>query len=299
MDIFAKFRQNVILAPYTTFKIGGAADYFFEARTKEELIQAIEVAVSRNLPYFILGGGSNILVGDKGFRGVVIKNATSKISLKGIKGLVYMEAESGVNFNQFVRFTIEEGLGGLEMHLGLPGTVGGAVAMNSKWLNPPAYIRDRVHQIEVYSPDVGRRVVSSSKIQPAKEIILSAVFSLKQEDKTLLWERANQSISYRRESQPQGIFSAGCTFRNLTAAQALSTIVPNQSRSTGFLIETLGLKGKLCHQAQISPVHANFILNLGRATAQDVLTLINTIKLAAKEKYNLELEEEIVKVGEF
>jgi len=312
-----RLKKDEPLAPFTTFKIGGPADYFFEAKIREELIAAVRAAKQLLLPWFILGGGSNLLIGDKGFRGLVIKNNTGKITLKGIRGRlrsgkaqgkVYVEAESGVNFNQLVRFAIEEGLGGLEMHLGLPGTVGGAIFMNSKWTKPVSYVGDAVYQADLLSEESEVRTVPAayflfgydkSRIQQTGEIVLSVVFALEQTDKNKLWETANASIKYRRMSQPQGVFSPGCTFRNLSQAQALSLPTPNQTVSAGFLIDHAGLAGYRIGDAQISLIHANFIVNQGHARAGEVIELINLVKAKVKAKYGVSLEEEIIRVGEF
>lgn len=313
----AKVKENELLAPYTTFKIGGSADLFFEAKTREELKKALIYGRKLNLPLWVLGGGSNVLIGDKGVRGLVIKNATSEIRLRAIKGrlvsgkplgVVYIEADSGVVFNKLVRFTIEEGLSGLEMHLGLPGTVGGAVYMNSKWTKPEGYVGDVVYQATLVTPKGEIKTVpaayfrfgyDTSTIQYTGDIVLGVVFALRHGKKEQLWEIANQSISYRRQTQPQGVFSPGCTFRNLSRAQAMKLLTPNFTTSAGFLLDHAGLKGKTVGDAQISPVHANFILNKGRATASDVLKLIALAKSEVKRKFGVELEEEIVKVGEF
>lgn len=313
----SQLKINQILSSYTTFKIGGPADYFVEVRTKEDMIKAVRTALSLKIPYFVLGGGSNILIADKGFRGLVIKNSTNQITIKGYKGQlvagestgeVYVEADSGVNFNQLVRFTIEEGLGGIEMHLGLPGTVGGAVYMNSKWGKTNNAIGDVIYQVNLIDDSgevkpVGANYFNfsydSSRIQKTGETVLSAIFKLNKADKDKLWESANETIMHRRETQPQGTKSAGCTFRNLSKAEAIMAATPNQTRSAGFLIDHAGLKGLSVGDAYISDVHANFIVNKGNAKADDVLKLIVLIKAKIHETYKVDLDLEIVKIGEF
>ncbi|MFZ5845122.1 MAG: UDP-N-acetylmuramate dehydrogenase [Patescibacteria group bacterium] len=310
-------KENEPLAHYTTFKIGGPADLFYEAKTKEELIRVVTAARKMKIPLFVLGGGSNVLIGDRGFRGLAVKNSTSQIIIRAIRGrlqqgktrgLVYVEADSGVVFNKLVRFTIEEGLGGLEMHLGLPGTVGGAIYMNSKWTQPPAYVGDVVSQATLIDNDGKLKTVpatyfgfgyDTSRIQDTGEIVVSVIFALKPMPKTKLWETAEASIAYRRQTQPQGIFSPGCTFRNLTPGEALRVSTPNLTTSAGFLLDRSGLKGVSAGGAQISPVHANFIINKGGATAADVLKLIELARERVKQKYKVELKEEIVKIGDF
>ena len=312
-----RLKESEPLAPYTTFKIGGPADLFYDAKTVGELVTAIVSGRELGIPVWVLGGGSNVLVSDKGFRGFVVKNSTSQIFIRGMKGVlksgetsghVYVEANSGVIMNKLVRFTVEEGLAGLEMHLGLPGTVGGAIYMNSKWTQPEGYVGDVVYQAEILTLQNDRKIVprtyfrfgyDSSSVQKTGDYILSVVFSLRQGNKEKLWEAANGAISYRRDTQPQGVFSPGCTFRNITKAQAIIAATPNGTTSAGFLIDAVGIKGLTVGDAQISPVHANFIINRAKASASDVIQLIIRAKEQVKRQFGVLLEEEIVRIGEF
>ncbi|MFZ5535424.1 MAG: UDP-N-acetylmuramate dehydrogenase [Patescibacteria group bacterium] len=312
-----KVKEQEPLARYTTFKIGGPADYFYEAKTKEEFITAVSLARATGLPLFVMGGGTNILIGDRGIRGIVIKNSSQAITIRGIRGsveqgakkkTVFVEADAGVSMNKLVRFTIEEGLSGLEMQLGLPGSVGGATFMNSKWTKPVGYVGDVVYQAELLTPEGERKIVSRdyfdfaydySALQKTGDIVVSVTFALVQDEKDRLWQVANESIGYRRETQPQGVFSAGCTFKNISKASALTAATPNYTTSAGFLVDHAGMKGKVIGDAEISPVHANFIINRKNATAVDVVELIEAARTAVKEKFGVSLEEEIIRVGEF
>ena len=278
---------------------------------------AVTQARKRTVPVFILGGGSNILIGDRGIRGLVIKNSTDRISIAGVKGAykggvaagtVFVEADSGVDMNKLVRFTIEEGLSGLEMQLGLPGTVGGAMYMNSKWTNPVGYVGDAVYQATIVTPKNAVSVVPRSYfrfgydrsiIQKSGDIVLSVVFSLKQSDKQKLWEIANASMVYRHQTQPQGIKSPGCTFRNIDKSDAMRIPTPGSTTSAGYLVDHAGLKGLSRGDAQISPIHANFIINREKARASDVMYLIEQARKKVKEQFGVTMREEIVKVGEF
>ena len=313
-----RLKGNVMLAPFTTFKIGGPADLFYEARTVDELVQAVAEAGKLKIPVFVLGGGSNLLIGDKGVRGLVVKNSTSKIVIRGVKGsfaagksgsgLIYVEADSGVILNQLVRFTIEEGLSGLEMHLGLPGTVGGAVFMNSKWTKPAGAVGDVVYQANIFRRTNEMVTVpkayfnfgyDSSVLQKSGDLVLSVVFRLAKSTKDKLWEAANGSIVYRRLTQPQGVFTSGCTFRNLSKAEALAAATPNQITSAGFLLDHAGLKGLTVGGAEVSKMHANFIVNKNHATAFQVVQLIELCRGRVREKFSVTLKEEIVRIGEF
>lgn len=313
----SRLRENEPLARYTTFKIGGPADIFYEAKTKDELVAAVGLARETGLPLYIFGGGTNILIGDRGIRGIVIKNSSQNISIRGVRGsmeaggskkTVFVEADAGVPMNKLVRFTIEEGLSGLEMQLGLPGSVGGAVYMNSKWTKPEGYVGDAVYQAQVLTPEGDIKTVTRdyfhfaydfSTLQKSGDIVLSVTFALLQDEKEKLWETANTSIGYRRETQPQGVFSAGCTFKNISQVTALTASTPNLTTSAGFLVDNAGLKGKRVGDAEISSVHANFIINRKNATATDVIELIEMARTAVKEKFGVDLEEEIIRVGEF
>jgi UDP-N-acetylenolpyruvoylglucosamine reductase len=312
-----RVKEGEPLGRYTTFKIGGPADYFFEAKTVTDIVNAIHAARDLEVPVYILGGGTNLLIGDKGIRGLVIKNNTNTIAIRGMKGtvlkgeskrLVYVEADSGVVFNRLVRFTVDEGLAGLQMHLGLPGSVGGAIYMNSKWTHPEGFVGDVVYQAEILTQSLEQKLVprsyfhfgyDTSEIQKTGDIVLRVVFALTTVSKERLWQIANQSISYRRETQPQGILSAGCTFQNVTKAEALTHSTPNHTTSAGLLLDKAGLKGTREGDAQISTQHANFIINNGKATASDVVKLITRAKEQVKAQFGITLREEIVRVGEF
>ncbi len=312
-----RVKENELLARYTTLKVGGPADLFYDAKTTDELVHAMTSARRLDIPVFILGGGSNLLIGDKGIRGLVIKNSTNAIVMRGAKGRytsgqatgkVFVEVDSGVLMNKLVRDTIEEGLGGLEMHLGLPGTVGGAMFMNSKWTKPESYVGDAVYQSTILTPRGEVQTVSrdyfhfgydTSVIQKTGDFVLKIIFTLTPTPKEKLWETANQSVAYRRESQPQGVFSPGCTFRNISKADAMAVSTPNYTTSAGFLVDHAGLKGVTVGGAQISQIHANFIVNQNHATASDVVQLIERARTKVREKFGVTLVEEVVRVGEF
>lgn len=289
-----RVKTDELLAQHTTFEIGGPADFYFEAHNTDELLKAVKVARQLSVLYFILGGGSNLLVADKGFRGLIIRNKSHQIKILAMRGKitkaqgleigvdeVLLEADSGVPFNQLVRFTIEEGLGGLEAFLGLPGTIGGAVTGNAHWREKT--IEDNVVEKKFFE----------------KEVLLSATFSLRKEDKAILWQRAREAMAYRQTRQPLNLPSAGCIFKNIKKSEAARVGTPGLTTSTGFLLEAAGLKGYQIGQVQISPFHANFIVNLGGGKAADVLKLIDLAKGKVKEKFGIKLEEEIVKVGDF
>lgn len=310
-----RIRVNEPMSEHTTFKIGGPAQVYIEISNLDDLAKAAKVAYKLKIPVFILGGGSNIIVSDGGVKGLVIKNncrafsiinMTGKVRNKKVgvdKALIY--AESGVIMNQLVRFTIEQGLSGLEYQLGLPGTVGGAICMNSNFPKKDAFVGDCLYkakiltrQGEIKEVDRGyfKFAYDKSVLQETGEIVLSVIFKLKPEDKKILWERGMEALNYRTQTQPKGN-SAGCTFRNISFVEAVSIPIPNQITSAGYLIDRAGLKGKREGDAMISPLHANFILNMGRAKAADVVELVNLVKEEVYEKFGVKLSLEVKTVG--
>jgi len=313
-----RVKQDEPLSIYTTLKIGGPADLFVVAKTHEELAAYIQTARSYTIPVTILGGGSNVLIADNGVRGLVIKNLADNISIKGMKkqmmdgksmGIVFVKAESGTPMNKLVRYTIEEGLSGLHMHLGLPGSVGGALFMNSKWSRPDLnYVGDVLYQATILTPDNKIETVPQSYfqfaydyslIQKTGDIVLSAVFTLVVWPKDELWKLADESVSYRRTTQPQGVFSPGCTFRNITKAEAIRIPTPGHTTSAGFLVDHAECKNMKVGDAAVSPIHANFIVNTGKAKASDVVQLIEQIRSKVMNRFGVILEEEIVRIGDF
>lgn len=310
-----RVKENVLLAPFTTYKIGGPARWYFEAQTAGELADACISAREDHVPYIIFGGGSNILVSDDGFPGLVIRNMARKITIRGVRGgrqgdnakeTVFVEAESGASMNQLVRYTADEGLHGIEMHLGLPGTVGGAVCMNSKWGKPFASVSDCIHQCTVLQNDTTVHTIpvsdmefsyGTSRIARTKEVLLSVTFALTRSIPEEVWNIANESIEYRRQSQPQGVKSAGCAFKNLTQSESMVYKTPGGTVSAGFLIDHAGCKGLCVGDACVSDMHANFIVNKGAATASDVLKLMDLIEKKVHETFGVVLHREIIVVG--
>jgi UDP-N-acetylmuramate dehydrogenase len=299
---------NEPLARHTYFKLGGPADYFVEVKSLPELVEAVRYAVKENLPYLILGGGSNVLISDQGFRGLVIKNRTTGIKLKGFAGgvaggkldlkEVLIEAESGVPANLFIRYTLDQGLSGLEDMLGLPGTVGGAIYNNSHHLDKfwgdhivEVTALDRLGQEKKYHRDDLHFAYDSSIFHKTHETILSATFQLTRGDKDALWETANAAVKRRSTTQPLGVPSSGCMFKNITLADKMRLGI--QTTSAGYLIDKAGLKGLRVGGASVSPVHANFIVNDGTATTQDVLDLVREIQIKIKAKFGVDLEKEV------
>lgn len=297
------------LAKHTYFKIGGPADLLYEAKTSKELITAVESAILYKIPYLVIGGGSNILVTDAGYRGLVIKNRSSQIQLKGFAGGVdkgkldlkeaIVQADSGVPANLLIRYALDQGLAGLEDMLGLPGTVGGAVYNNSHHLDK--LFGEHIIEVEAIAHDGKLKKYTQKELAFAydysifhktKETIVSASFQLKRGDKDQLWEIANGAVKRRSTTQPLGIPSSGCMFKNIPLADKMRLGVPTPS--VGYLIDKAGLKGLQVGGASVSQVHANFLVNDGTATSDDVLALIKQIQARIKTKYGVKLELEVI-----
>lgn len=313
--------ENELLSKHTYFKIGGPADLFFEAKNTEDLILALETGHKLKIPVEVLGGGANVLVSDAGFRGLVIKNRTDGVKLVGIKGTVGREgtgikealvwAASGTLMNRLARFSIDQGLEGLEFLLSVPGTVGGGVKINSHYeVEKNEFIGNNLAAATLFDPKSAtvKKVdqgyfefgYDTSKIQQTGEIVIDATFKLSMaKDKDELWQKATADVKRRNEEQPVGIACSGCVFRNITHEDAMRLATTNLTTSTGYIVDSLGLKGAKSGGAQISDRHANYILNINEAKAEDVLSLINLVKEKAKKTYGLDLKEEIFYVGDF
>lgn len=211
-----RIRQNELLAEHTLLKKGGSVEFYTELDTTEELIKLVRKARSLGMPVVILGGGSKIVIPDEGIQGLVIKNLCRRFDKMSIRGKiseqqigvseVLVSAESGALMNQLVRFTIEEGLEGLEYQLGLPGTVGGAIYTNAKFKN--IYARSYLYSVSIlneqgelqsYTKDLPYFLPTEEDIYDTKDIIISAVFKLIPNDKAILWERGREAGEYRNE----------------------------------------------------------------------------------------------------
>jgi len=293
--------RNAPLAMLTTFRVGGPADWLVEARTPDAAGAILRAARARAVPVTILGGGSNVLVSDAGVRGVVMRLALGGIAQRG-PGLV--RAGAGVTINGLVRWLVSRGLAGLEAWAGTPGTVGGAIYGNAHWSG--TNIGDRVARVGVMTDAGDERILEASemefaydrsRLQRSGELLLWAEFRVTAGYSEALRRRARESLAFRKRTQPLALPSAGCVFQNPDPARdAVPAGVP---ASAGALVDRAGLKGHRIGGAVISPVHANFIVNDGGATARDVRALIETARRAVRERFGVELRDEVVYLGTF
>lgn len=295
-------RVGVPLAPLTTFQIGGPADLFFSATSPDELVAVLTEAKESGIPTFLLGRGANILVGDGGFRGLVIH-----VELGGIEFLdpVRVRVGAGVEiFPHLIRATVEQGLGGLHHFVGIPSSVGGAIWQNLHFLSPAplrertVFIEEFVESAEILSESGRREEVAQdyfrfgydySILHDRDDVVLSVTFHLEPQDRLELNRVMEENLSWRKERHPDlGRFpSAGSVFRKVEGVGA------------GRLIDQCGLKGKTHGRAQIFEGHANIIVNLGGARATDVLALMALAQERVFAETGQTLAPEITLVGEF
>ena len=290
-------QRDVLLAPYTTYKIGGPADYFYVATSQAELVAAMEMARAQELPYLLLGLGANVLVADKGFRGLVIVNQADDIQFDGDS----ITAESGATVAELIRQAQAKGLSGLEHFAGIPSTVGGALWQNLHFLSPDrsrtVYIAEVLTAAEVLDGEVKRVGLDFFQFGYDESILrtdpsliaLSATFQLTQEDPAVIAKRIAANLKWRAERQPNVVDfpSCGSVFKKIEGVGA------------GRLIEQVGLKGRRWGGAQISEQHANFIVNRGGAKAADILALLGLAQDEVRRQTGYELEPEINLVGQF
>ena len=290
-------RENVPLAPYTYFKIGGPARFFVEARSEEELYEAIKFARKCYAPFWILGGGSNVLIADKGLPGLVIRTMINDISVDGEK----MACGAGVAMARAVAESVKRGLTGFEWAMGIPGTIGGSVRGNAGCFG--GEMKGVVESVKILHITNNKFHITNKFQMPNAQcqffyresifkhdpslIILGATLQLKkggpEESKKLIARYAKE----RTQKQDIGEQCAGCVFKNFTPSNDKAVI------SAGWLIDTAGLKGMRIGNAMVSEKHANYFINCGGATAEDVLALARLVKERVREVHGAALQEEI------
>lgn len=291
--------SEVILAPYTTFKVGGPAEWFFEARSSSEIVDALRLAHANGIPVTLLGGGSNVLIGDRGIRGVVIRPRGGVIEQLDAGRI---RADAATTINGLVRWTVQRGIAGLEAWAGTPGTVGGAIFGNAHFSG--RLISELVESVRLAGLDGHVRDLSRdemefgydrSRLQRTREVLLSAVFRVSTGEPAALRGVARQSLAFRKKTQPLDTPSAGCIFQNPGRAEVPADI----PASAGALVDRAGLKGTSRGDARVSPTHGNFIVNDGRATASEIRALIDVCRARVSEQFGVALHEEIVYLGDF
>lgn len=297
----ARLRAAAPLAPLTTFRVGGPADWLIETRNSGEIERALSIARAAGVPVTILGGGSNVLVADAGIRGLVIRPRGGDVQAIDER---HIRADAAVTINGLVRWTINHGRAGLEAWAGTPGTVGGAIFGNAHFGG--RLIGDLVTGVRLVGRDGVRVEVAAadmafgydrSRLQTSGEVLLSAVFKVSAGEPAVLRAIARESLAFRKRTQPLDTPSAGCVFQNPERGR---DVVPDGIPwSAGALVDRAGLKGAAEGGARVSPTHGNFIVNEGAATAAEIKGLIERCKAAVRDRFGVELREEIVYLGAF
>lgn len=292
LDISAKVKEYEDMSKHITFKAGGKARFYVEVESEEELINFIKYCQKANLNYFILGRGSDLLVSDKGYDGIIISTIyLNKIRLLG-KNII--EADAGATLADIALFSLENELSGFEFASGIPGTLGGAVFMNAGAYD--GEIKDILLEIKVLEEDLSISYIEASKldlayrysnIEKKKQIVLAARLQLQKGKYEEIRAKINDLDFRRRDKQPLEYPSAGSTFKRPKGYFA------------GKLISDSGLMGYKIGYAEVSTKHAGFVINKGSASASDIYKLICYIQKVVKEKYNVELEREVRLLGEF
>lgn len=280
------------MSKHTTFRVGGNADYFVVVRDVEEIKFVLSCCKEENLPYYILGNGSNLLVGDRGYRGVIIQiwKEMSNIKVEG----TCIRAQAGVLLSKIGNVALDAGLTGFEFAAGIPGCLGGAVMMNAG-----AYggeMKDVLKEVTVLTEDGECMTLQKEELElgyrtsiVAKKgyIVLEAVIQLDQGDKDKIKERMNELKLQRTTKQPLEYPSAGSTFKR------------PEGYFAGKLIQDAGLRGFQVGGAQVSEKHCGFVINKGGATAADIMELVSKVQEKIQAEFGVQLEMEIKRLGEF
>lgn len=301
-----KEKEN--LARHTTFRVGGDAEFFHEVSSSLDLLRAIRTVSYLGMPYEILAGGSNVLVSDDGFSGLIVKIRGGKFNIDG--GVV--EVDAGAPLVNLMTKTASEGLSGLEWAAGIPGTVGGAVFGNAGSFG--LSISNVIDSVDVYNPKKDEVMTLSNKdcnfdyrdsiFKKENLVILKCRLNLLKDDPIRIAKTINSNLRHKRENHLSGYLSAGCVFKNIDKKSIKSTddkflreMARLEKIPVGFLIQEAGFKGHQIGDAMVSDRHANFIVNKGGACAEQIAYLINMIKNKVENQFGVVLEEEIRYIG--
>jgi UDP-N-acetylmuramate dehydrogenase len=285
---FSKIAYNVSLKAYNSFRIGGSADGIIFPENTHELKILLPWLTNENIPWMIMGGGSNILFDDSGFCGIII-NLTQFAGMQPEGNFIY--ADAGIFLKRLCLHAIRNDLGGMNFALGIPGSLGGAIRMNAgagggQIADVIQYIHcmtpdGRTHQINKETMIIGYRNISWRDIEK-DAIVIGASIKLYPDTRHVIRRDARQKMIYRKKTQPLGCACAGSFFKN-----------PSNRLSAGYLIEQAGLKGYQVGDAEVSHRHANFIINKGRATSKDIIHLMHDIQEKVMMKFSVQLQPEV------
>jgi UDP-N-acetylmuramate dehydrogenase len=288
-------KTDVSMAGHTRLNVGGPADLLAQPRTRQELITLLEAARNACVPVTIVGGGCNLLVSDQGIRGLVVVTTQLKSGIQTqthSSKKIHLSMEAGERLSTVCNYAVRQGLTGLEFCAGIPGTVGGAVIMNAgtadQWIGRRVYTLDLLNldTLTVHTLKKEDLVFSYRRLTLSNHMILGITLALASGDPVQIRQTFNAILARKQKTQPMDLPSAGCFFKN-----------PDPDRPAGKLIEDAGLKGQTVRGAQVSPIHANYIVNLGHATCQDILALKQHIQEQVWNRYRIVLETEVISTG--
>jgi UDP-N-acetylmuramate dehydrogenase len=301
---FGRVRFDEPMSLHTSLCVGGPAEAFVEPKAADELAALVSGLAGREIPYHVVGGGTNLIVTEAGISGVVIclKPGLSEILIENTSvSQARVTVMAGTSLRLLCSHVIQKGLKGMNFALGIPGTVGGAIRMNAG--TALGWISDVLESVTVLYPDgqrekIGRKAlcfsyrklmlpqISRGKSLSYETTIMSGSFSLVRASSTELKQEAREILKNRKRRQPTTLQSAGCVFKN-----------PLTGKTAGELIDLCGLKGQKIGGAEISVKHANFIVNTGSATAADILTLMDIVRQTVFDRYQVNLEPEVIVIG--
>ena len=290
-------KKNILkdeeMSKHTSFKIGGKADYFVKITSIDELKFILDFSSKNKIPITIVGNGTNLLVTDKGIRGIVIKLELKDFKIEKNKEEVFITVEAGFALSKIANIALKEEIEGLEFLAGIPGTVGGALRMNAgahgkemKDIVVKSRYMTKDGKIKTMSLDKHEFEYRNSVFSKLDVIILETTIKAKRGNKEEIEQKIEEYMNKRKETQPLEYPNAGSTFKR------------KEGIITARVIDECGLKGYSVGDAEVSTKHAGFIINKGKATANDILNLVNDIKKVVKEKKNIDIELEVLILGE-
>lgn len=312
-QLLAEFNPkiNEVMAPHTYFKVGGPAEVYLELENHQQLVKTALLCQQHQLSFRILGGGSNVIVSDTGVKGIIIHYTNQAIEdLNQASGTsdqpptYLVKAASGIKMATLVSQSVQLGYTGLEYFLGVPGTLGGSIFNNSHYLSD--LIGSYVHRVQILSNDGHELWLTQaecefgydhSRFHTTHELVLAVEFALAKGDSASSQKKIIEATQYRAQTQPLGPPSSGCIFQNVPNDDRLRVLFPQFATKShvpgGYIIDQAGLKGTRMGGVSVSTKHAAWFINEGGATAQDVVLLINQVKRTVRDRFDIQLHEEV------
>ncbi len=296
-----KIKKGEDIAKYLTLKTGVKVDFLVVFNSFADWQNLSQILRNHKLEIGLVGGGSNLVISRAKKDFYILNRWIKKSIIRSDKKYTFIKVSSGYPIFRLVRETVNQGLAGLQYHWGLPGTVGGALYMNSKWTRPLSYVGDVVHKVLLLDKkgrfrwedrEYMRFDYDYSILQDTGEFLVEVVFRLENSDYDTVYKQALQAYEYRRETQPFGRRTSGCFFQNISEEEQKKHNLP--TRSAGWLIDQAGLKGMQIGGFRVSETHANFIENTDQGNVEDLRKLIDLIQKKVKEKFDIDLKLEVV-----